>query len=102
MDLKIFKKKKSFIKENYSTDPNIYWRFILCFIFICIFGVFFFGWYFFTKTNKEINVSIPNTNMPVEIISKDKIKEVLEYFSMKEKKSVEIINSFSSMIDPSL
>ena len=33
---------------------------------------------------------------------KEKIKDVLEYFAEREKKSVEILNSKTSVIDPSI
>ena len=102
MDLKIFKKKKSFKKGDLFIDPNFYWRIILCFVFLCMLGVFFFGWYFFKKTSIENNISSTDTAGQVEVISKDRIKKVIDYFSNKEKKSVEIINSSPSIIDPSL
>ena len=102
MDLKIFKKKNSLQKDDLFIDPNLYWRILLFLVFLCIVGVFFFGWYLFKKINKENDLVISDKSNQTEVISKDRIKKVLEYFSLKEKNSVEIINSSVSIIDPSL
>ena len=54
------------------------------------------------KMAKEFDLNIEQENDKKEITQKERIKNVLEYFLEREKKSIEIINSPSPIIDPSL
>jgi len=103
MKIEILKMKKSFKKGGFHTNPNIGWEFILCIAFVIILASFIFGFYLFKKTNEEFIIPITDTNGgQVEMVKKERIKNVLEYFSEREKKSIEILNSPSPIVDPSL
>jgi len=104
MQIKFFKKEKKFEKEkeNFWLNMNFYWKFAVCFIFIVILVAFFFGYYLFQKINKEVILLGNMDGLQTEKVQKERIEEVLEYFSLREKKSDQILNSSSSVIDPSL
>jgi len=53
------------------------------------------------KINDASVLSVPGASEQ-ETIKKERIDKILEYFSEREKKSIEIINSPSPIIDPSL
>lgn len=105
MQLKFFKiniKKNNIKKENFQPNPNLYWKIILYTIFLLILISFAFGFYFFTRTNKEMISLDENIKKQSEIVQKDRIEKVLEYFSERENKSAIILNSASPVVDPSL
>ncbi len=102
MYLKIFKNKKSFKKEGFHTNPNISWEFILCIAFALVLASFIFGFYLFKQTNQESTLPAMGGNGQVRAVSKDRILKVLNYFSEREKKSAEILNSPAPIVDPSL
>ncbi len=101
MNLNFLKKKKKFRKGGVGIKPDLYWRYILYMTFALIFISCAFGLYLFMQINSE---SVMPT---VDVSGQDTIKEesigkVLEYFSEREKKSTEILNSPSPIVDPSL
>jgi len=101
MEIKFFKKQKKFKKGGWAIKPDLYWGYILAitFLFILLFCIF--GLYLFIKVNKE-PISFVPTVSDQEIIKKEKLDKVLEYFSEREKKSEEILNSPSPIVDPSI
>lgn len=101
MDLKFLKKKKKFRKGGSGIKPDLYWKYILWMTFGLIFISCIFGFYLFIKTNKELVVPVVNVDGQ-GIIKKERIDKVLEYFQERENKSIEILNSPSPIIDPSL
>lgn len=102
MEIKIFKIKKKFTKGGIHMNPSIYWNFIQGIAFLTIVGSFVFGFYLFTKINKEFISSAENTNKQADTISKERIDKALKYFSDRKNKSESILNSPSPIIDPSL
>ncbi len=102
MQFKFFKLKRNLKKENLEINPVLYWRIILCITVVLISASFVFGFLSFIKINKDIIVSISDNNRKVESIDKNRVKNILEYFKNREKKSNEILNSNSSVVDPSL
>ena len=60
-----------------------------------------FGVYVFIETNKDLALPVVS-NDSKEIIGKERFDKVLNYFSEREKKSNEILNTHFPMIDPSL
>ena len=101
MEIKFLKRKKKFKKGGLGIKPDLYWRYILYVTFALILLSCVFGLYLFMKINNEsaspvINISGENS------IKKERIDKVLEYFSEREKKSIEILNSPSPIVDPSL
>ncbi|MFA5792070.1 MAG: hypothetical protein WC884_03480 [Candidatus Paceibacterota bacterium] len=102
MKIEIFKIKKKFKKGGFHINPNIGWKFILFLVFFMIIISIIFGFYLFYKTNEEF--VIPSTGIKVQdkIVKKERLEKVLEYFFEREKKSAVILNSPSSIVDPSL
>lgn len=100
MQIKFFKKKNNYQKESLSPNVGLYWKLAVCFIFLVIFALLFFGYVFFKKINLE-PVFSNSGNKQVETIKKDRIDKVLEYFSIRETISDQTINSLAPVIDPS-
>ncbi|MEK7060148.1 MAG: hypothetical protein AAB970_00810 [Patescibacteria group bacterium] len=101
MNLNFLKKKKKFKKGGLGIKPDLYWRYILYMTFILIFLSCAFGLYFFIKTNEKPIIPTVGVNGQ-DTIKKERFDKVLEYFSEREKKSLQILNSPSPIIDPSL
>lgn len=101
MQIKFFKTKKNFKKKNLELNPYLYWKLIVLSAIILTTGAFVFGYYTFIQTQEDSTDSIKNSinKKPIE---KERIEKVLDYFSLREKKSVQIINSPSPVVDPSL
>jgi cell shape-determining protein MreC len=101
MEIKFLKRKKKFRKGGLGIKPDLYWRYILYVTFVLIILSFAFGFYLFMRINKEPNLSVASVNRG-DLIKKERIDKVLEYFKEREKKSAEILNSPSLIVDPSL
>lgn len=101
MEIKFFKKQKKFKKGGLSTNLDIYWKYIFYITLVLIVISSAFGLYLFLKINNKSIVSIANTDIE-NTIKKERVEKVLEYFSEREKKAIEILNSPSPIIDPSL
>lgn len=104
MNINIFKIKikKKLRKENFQPNQNFYWRIIFLLAFLMILASFIFGLYFFMKTNKETSFIEENISEQADLVRKEKIEKVLKYFSEREKKSNDILNASSPVVDPSL
>ena len=104
MKIKFFTKEKKFGKEKESPwlNMNFYWNIAVCFLFIVILLSSFFGYYLFSRTNKESVGKSSNNSSQIQTIQKERIDKVLEYFSVREQKSSQILYSPSPIIDPSL
>ena len=102
MKIKIFKKENNFKKKNFDFNPNFYWKLALFITFIVIILAIFFGYNLFRQINKEPILPAMNTIGQVPIVNQNRIKKVLNYFSEREKKSIEIISSPAPVVDPSL
>ena len=101
MDIKFLKNKKKFRKGGLGIRPDLYWRYILYMTFTLILFSCVFGVYFFMKINKGPVLPVADTSEQ-EAIKKERFDKILEYFSEREKKSIEILNSPSPIVDPSL
>ncbi len=104
MKIRFFKKEKSFKKgkENPWLNINLCWRSAVFFMFVVLFLSFSFGYYLFIQTNKEPVLSPVAASPEVETVKKERIEKVLEYFSKREQKSNQILNSPAPVVDPSL
>lgn len=102
MKIEIFKNKKSFKKGGFHTNPDICWEFVLIIAFVLVVLSFVFGFYLFRQVNKEFaSLSVDTSERP-KTVSKERLEKILEYFSEREKKSTDILNSPSPITDPSL
>ena len=104
MQIQIFKKQKTkkIKKENFKINVDFYWKLILSMAFLLIMVSFVFGFYLFRQINKEQILSTSGGSDTALTMEKKRIEKVLEYFSEREKKSADILNSPSSVVDPSL
>ena len=101
MKINFFKTKKNLQKEKFKINLDLYWELILYIAFAIILVSFAFGFYLFKQINQELVLSSDN-RVGQETIKKEKIDKVLDYFSKREKKSNDILNSTPPVIDPSL
>lgn len=100
--IKFFKIKKSYKKENFKVNPNIYWEILVIFSLLAIIISFIFSYNLFIQTNKNNVGILKNDNGKTVNTEKERIKNALDYFSQREKKSTEILNSPVPVVDPSL
>ena len=100
--INFFKKEKNFKKKNFAFNANLYWEFALLVLLIMILLSSFFGYYLFSQINQEPVLSIDSTNVKASILDKNKLEKILNYFSDRQKKSIEILNSPLPVVDPSL
>lgn len=102
MNINFLKSKKSYKKQDYQIDPEMYWKVILyiALIIVTVFVVYDFS--VFTEVNNDPAVSSVNINDQIEKNRKKRIESFLEYFSQREKKSDDISNSPSPVVDPSI
>ncbi len=99
-----FFKSLKFKKEVIIININIYWKIIVIISFILILISLYFNINFLQKISKELDEeAITNyAALRTKTIKKEKIKNALDYFLSREKKSIEIINSPVLINDPSL
>ena len=102
MKIEILKTKKNFKKGGFHTNPNVSWEVLLFIALILILLSFVFGFYLFRQINKEFILSDSENNSQTKVIKKERIQKVLEYFSERQKKSAEMLNSPAPIVDPSL
>jgi|GEM_PF-1677054 len=104
MKIKFFTKEKNFRKEKESLwlNTSFYWKLAVFFLFAVFLSSLFFGYYLFMQINKDSQVSSSGAGSQVDTIKKERISKVLDYFSERKKKSNEIINGGSPVVDPSL
>lgn len=101
MQINLFKTKKNFKKKKSEANPSFYWKVIVSLAFVLILTSFIFGYYVFNEMQKEADLSGQGFAKR-QPIRKERLDKVLEYFSAREKKSIEIMNSAPPVVDPSL
>ncbi|MDP2789208.1 MAG: hypothetical protein Q8O46_04165 [bacterium] len=97
-----FKEKKVFKKGSSVINPTPYWDAVLLLTALIVISSFVFSFFIFRKVNIEVVPNPEDAEAEVSALPKERIGKVLEYFKEREKKSAEIINSPSPVIDPSL
>jgi hypothetical protein len=102
MQIKLFKKRNNFKKKDFILNSNLYWRIAISGAFGLILLSFSFGLYLFLQINQESVLPETNGSTQTPMVNKDRISKVLNYFSEREKKSAEILNSPVPIVDPSL
>ena len=103
MKIIFFKRKeKNFEKENLALNINFYWKLAVSFMFIAILAFSFFGYYLLKKINKEFVAPTRESGGQIKTVKKERIDKALEYFSLREQKSNQILNLPSPVSDPSL
>ena len=102
MKIKFFKIKKDYRKEDAKINPDIYWKILVIILFLAIVTSFVFAYNVFQQINKDDVAIVQNNDEKIGNKEKVKIGDALKYFSEREKKSNEILNSPSVVADPSL
>lgn len=102
MKINLFKKENSFKRKNFQFNPNFYWKIVVGFALLMIIFSFFFGSNLFNQINQEPILAATNNSGQVPMVDQNRIEKVLNYFSEREKKSTEILNSPAPVVDPSL
>jgi len=82
-------------------NADFYWGLLLSFVFLLILVSGFFGYYIFSKIKNDAILPVESGGQK-QTAQKEKLEKVLEYFSAREKKSAEIMNNPSPIVDPSL
>ena len=101
MQIKFFKKENKLKKDNFQINPDLYWNITLGIFLLLIIAISFFGYTLFNKVNSPFVYENPNPTVQVETVNKDRLDKVLNYFSDREKKSADILNGASVLVDPS-
>ena len=102
MKIQLFKKQNNFKKKDFILNFNLYWKVAVSIAFILILTSFVFGFRLFLQINEEFSMLETDGSTQNRLINKSRISKVLDYFSEKEKKSAEILNSPVPVVDPSL
>lgn len=101
MQLHFSNHKINFKKKRLAPNPYFYWKIIVTLLLVLTLISFGFGYSMFTQTTDD-QASTEEEVGRKQPIEKEKIQKVLEYFSVREKKSIEIIGSTVHIVDPSL
>lgn len=93
------KRKKHWKKEETAIKPDYYWRIVInvAFLLVILFSIF--GFYNFRKITQETIEGAPAATNPIK---NERIMRVLEYFTLREQKSEQIILLPPGISDPSL
>jgi type II secretory pathway component PulC len=102
MKIKIFKKENNFKNKDLNFNLNLYWEIAICSTLILVALSSFFAYNLFQQMKQKFVLPTTAESGQVPTISQDRINEVLNYFSDKEKKSTQILNSPAPVVDPSL
>jgi hypothetical protein len=103
MKINFFSKSKNAVTvKKGNINPNIYWMWIFSLGFFLTLVSCAFGFYLFTKVEKDQANPNAGRTPSGRIISKEKINKTLEYFSQRVQTSNNILNSSGGVVDPSL
>ena len=102
MKIPFFKKTNNFKRKSSGINPNFYWELMVFITFVLIILSFLFGYHLFNQINQETAVPAVGDSNQVGTVNTARIKEVLNYFSLREQKSTQILNSPAPVVDPSL
>lgn len=101
MDLKILKRGKNFSKEA-SFSPSFFWNITLAITGAVVTAFLIWGYFIFEAVNQEPTPVENQQSGETQVIPKERIDRVLEYFAIRAKKSAAISNTPTTIIDPSL
>ncbi len=101
MQINFLKPKKNFKKKNLELGPSFYWKIIILITFLLTLSSFIFGYFTFEKVKEDESLSFDGIQKK-QSIEKQRVAKALEYFSVKEQKSIKILSSPAPVVDPSL
>jgi len=99
--IKIPKAKKSFKKGSLVINPEAYWNAILLVGMIIVLFAFAFGFVLFRKVSRDPGSALEGTPNGT-LVREEKLRDTLEYFRERARKSAEVTANPSPLIDPSL
>ncbi len=102
MKIKFFKKENNFKKKDFELNPNLYWSFSLIFLLIIIILSFILGYFLLKKVDKDLAPSNESAVTQTPLIDHSRIDTVLFFFSEREKRSNQILQTPTPILDPSL
>ncbi|MFA5999625.1 MAG: hypothetical protein WC783_01435 [Candidatus Paceibacterota bacterium] len=102
MKIKFFTPKKKFRKGGLTTNPDFFWDAILLLVLLLIIVSFIFGFFLFKKVNNDAFSDYEITQKKIDTVSQERMESILKYFDARRAKSLDILNSPSPFIDPSL
>ncbi|HEV7424450.1 MAG TPA: hypothetical protein VGO21_04645 [Candidatus Paceibacterota bacterium] len=102
MQIKFLRKKVSFKEKGPAINYHLYWSFVFYISLFLALIAFAFGFYLFKKINKEPVTLVKENSGQIQTVKKERIDDVLLYFSKKKEKSNQILNSPAPVLDPSL
>jgi hypothetical protein len=100
MRIKGFKIEKHFKKGGIHINPNVYWDIALIVGAVLSIYAATYDFYLFKRINQELTITT-TSNVKVETLDKGRLDKVLNFFTVREQKSQEIIYSPSPIVDPS-
>ena len=102
LKIKLFKKKeKTFKKHEIYGRPDVYWELAVFMVTLCIILAAIFGYYVFQNVNKESNTRNQDRSVK-KIIDRNRLSKTLEYFDARKDRSVEILQTPPTVVDPSI
>ncbi len=101
MKIKFPKTKKNFKKGSHTVNPDFFWQLLLIFAGCMILASFVAGVLVFRNVTNDAAFDDAGTVSKPSMVRKARIDAVLGYFADREKKSTDILNSPSPVIDPS-
>jgi flagellar basal body-associated protein FliL len=99
---KFLVKKRSFKKGSKTTNPDIFWIFLLVVASLFMIAFSIFGFLLFKQINNEMFFENNLESGRKDTTQQERLNKVLEYFSLRQDKSLNILNSSSPFVDPSL
>ena len=102
MNIKFFKKEKSFQKKDFALNPDFYWKIALLVAAAVISVSLVLGYFLFTQIEHKSSKSVASETNQIPSVDPDLMKKVLNYFSDRQTNSTQIINSPAPVVDPSL
>jgi hypothetical protein len=102
MKIQLFKKEKHFKKKEFVFNTSLYWEIAVFVSFLFVLSFCFFGYSLFVQTNETFFLPDAGATVKIPMVKMDGLEKALNYFSEREKKSYEILNSPSTVVDPSI
>ncbi len=102
MKLDFLKKKNNLKRKDFSFNPALYWEIIFFIGFILVVLASFSGYQLFLDINQESVPQTASTSSKISTVDLGRVNKVLNYFTIREQRSQEILNSPSAVVDPTL
>lgn len=103
MKIEIFKKKaKVFKKGGFHTNPDVAWEVVIFMVLALGVGILIYSIFLFRNIDSSFSVPEANFDEQSKIVNENRIDKVLEYFSLREERTNQILVNPAPFVDPSL